>query len=212
MSARTDLLHSGLRLLLRDQTNVRNRFQVWNAHKEIQEYSVISPLIARVHRRLERDLDRLYLLWGSYPAPDDAQESDAGGHLNADVEAPCSSNALRMPPMWDIAEVLRQGYQALDTLSVRYASVYSLAMSVSEPPVANIAYSNLTGIRDLMSELTGILPLVSAREESPSPPTLDQRTDSDPLPPKNTERRSETSLPQLESEEESALVSSSTAK
>lgn len=211
MTARTELLHSGLRLLIQDQKNVRNIFQVWNTHEEIQEYTVIAPLVARVHRRLQRDLDRLYLLWGSYPAPDDEQEASTDAHSQAHAsDGPSASNVLRTPPLWDIAEVLRQGYQALDKLSVRYASLYSLAMAVSEPPVANIAYSNLTGIRNLMSELTGVLPLVSVQEDPPSPPAPSRQTDSDPLPSRNVERRNEASTTQLDSDEESTLLFSTT--
>lgn len=212
MTARTELLHSGLRLLIQDQKNVRNIYEVWNAHEEIQEYTVIAPLIAKVHRRLQRDLDRLHLLWGSYPAPDDGQDPVPDAHPHTDTpNRPSPSNVLRTPPMWDIADVLRQGYDALDKLSVRYASLYSLAMAVSEPPVANIAYSNLTGIRELMSELTGILPLVAVDEDTPSPPAPDRPTDSDPLPPRHMERRSEMS-PVDPDAEEAELVSSSAAE
>jgi hypothetical protein len=71
-----------------------------------------------------------------------------------------------------IAEVLQEGYEALERLSTRYASVYCMATAVMEPAVANVAHSNLKGTRDLASEVMGALALVTVEEVTEAHPSL----------------------------------------
>jgi hypothetical protein len=77
-----------------------------------------------------------------------------------------------------IAEVLQEGYEALERLSTRYASVYCMATTVTEPAVANVAHSNLKDTRDLASEMMGALALVTVEDVTEAHPSGSRAQDS----------------------------------
>lgn len=174
MTDRTNLLHSGLRLLFRDQKRVTDAFQSWHNDEDVREHDTIGPVIAHVYRRLQRYLDRLYVLNDSYQVLELPEDGVADAIPETEFPEPSGLlEDLHSPsPTPEYAEILQQGYRSLEILSTRYASVYSVATAIMEPPIANIAHSNLKGIRDLMSELIGALPLVMVQDVTDTHPTL----------------------------------------
>jgi hypothetical protein len=126
-----------------------------------------------VYRRLQRDLDRLYVLAESYDIEDELEQSDGDSKPVPDDSEDQSSSDPRLPAVQPtVAEILQKGYESLERLSTRYASVYCMATAVMEPEVANVAHSNLKGTRDLASELMGALALVTVEEVTEAHPSL----------------------------------------
>lgn len=173
MTSRPNLLRSGLQLLIQDQKRVTAAFRKWN-EDDVPSTASVGPVVASVYRRLQRDLDRLFVLAESYDIDDDPDQSGQESvPASDDSNEQSSAHNSHLPAVTPtVAEVLQEGYEALERLSTRYASVYCMATAVMEPAVANVAHSNLKGTRNLASELMGALALVTVEEVTESHPSL----------------------------------------
>lgn len=164
MTVHTDLLHSALRLLIRDQRRVTTIFRAWNANEHVRSHNTLGPIISAAYRRMVRDLDRLYLL--SRPHEVSAEFEDSLSEESWSTSLNDSSTGMTEHTTPDtspeLAEVIQRGYRVLDELSARYASVYSLATAVMEAPVANIARANFEGLQGLMTRFNRMVPLATA--------------------------------------------------
>lgn len=172
MTSRPRILRSGLQLLIQDQKHVTAAFQKWSEN-ELPSTGSIRSVVASVYRCLQRDLDRLYLLAESYDLEDDPEQSapDAiPAPVEAEGQAPSDDRLQAVPST--VGEILQEGYEYLERLSTRYASVYCMASAVMEPAVANVTYSNLKGTRDLASDLMGTRALVTVEEVTAAHPSL----------------------------------------
>lgn len=174
MTSRMKVLRSGLQLLIQDQETVTAAFRTWNKDADDFSPESVPPVIASVHRRLQRNLNRLYLLAESYDVPDQPQGSypEPPPTTDRDDGQTHSENPRLTTRTRAVAEVLQKGHEALDRLSTRYVSVYCMASAIMEPPVANITRSNLKGVRDLASELVGALALVTIEDMTTAHPAL----------------------------------------
>ncbi|PQJ35262.1 hypothetical protein BSZ35_12225 [Salinibacter sp. 10B] len=168
MTSRSELLQSSVRLLYQNQKRVTEAFRDWTANENVQSHESVRPVIGSVLRHLQRDLDRMYVLVQSYSsaAAPKRTVSGSGAKRNGTTNEADPFFTVEggiEPSVPNLAEVLSQGYQALEELSTRYASVYSLATALTEPPIANVARANLAGLRSHLSTLIGVWPLVMAR-------------------------------------------------
>lgn len=173
MTSRSALIRSGLQLLIQDQKRVTTAFKRWKENG-VSSTASVAPIIASVYRRLQRDLDRLFVLAESYNIEDEPEgrDGDSAPACN-DSDDQASAPKSRLPAVTpSVAEVLQEGYESLEQLSTRYASVYCMATAVMEPSVANVAQSNLEGTRNLASELMGALALVRVEEVTSAHPSL----------------------------------------
>ena len=167
MTSRSELLQSSIRLLYQNQKRVTEAFRDWTANENVQSHESVRPVITSVLRHLQRDLDRMYVLVQSYSSAAARERTVSGDEpdrngitRDADTHSTVEAGIGAPPPL---TEILPQGYQALEELSTRYASVYSLATALTEPPIANVARANLAGLRSHLSTLIGVWPLVMAR-------------------------------------------------
>ncbi len=173
MTSRSTLIRSGLHLLIQDQKRVTAAFKKWN-ESGVSSTASVAPIITSVCRRLQRDLDRLFVLAESYDIEDEPERRDrTSAPARDDPDDQSSPSDSHLPAVTPTAaEVLQEGYESLEQLSTRYASVYCMATAVMEPAVANIAQSNLEGTRNLASELMGALALVRVEEVTAAHPSL----------------------------------------
>jgi len=149
---------------------VTDAFYEWKENG-VPSTASVAPVVASTYRRLKRDLDRLFLLGESYGIDDEFDWNDRTSVPASEEHS--SPHASRLPSVAPtIAEVLQEGYEALERLSTRYASVYCMATTVTEPAVANVAHSNLKDTRDLASEVMGALALVTVEEVTEAHPSL----------------------------------------
>lgn len=170
MTSRPKLLRSGLQILIQDQKRVTASFHKWKEDRASSTASV-APIVASTYRRLQRDLDRLLVLAESYGIDDEFDRSDrASVPVSEEHSSPDASRLPAVSPT--ITDILQEGYEALERLSTRYASVYCMATTVMEPAVANVAHSNLKGIRDMASKVMGALALVTVEEVTEAHPSL----------------------------------------
>ena len=172
MPTREELLHSSLRLLARDQRDVTTAFNTWNASENVREHASVGPIIASASRRLDRDKDRLFLLWQSYKIDADAWSDSTELSETSTPNVHEDSDDAHLSPTLPLSEHLQHAARALEHLSTRYASVYSLAAAVMEPPIASMARSNLVAMRQLTSQIVGVLPIVTLQAVRTAHPTL----------------------------------------
>ena len=176
MTSRPNLLRSGLQLLIQDQMRVTDAFYEWKENG-VPSTASVAPVVASTYRRLKRDLDRLFVLSESYGIDDEFDWNDRTSVPASEEHS--SPHASRLPSVAPtIAEVLQEGYEALERLSTRYASVYCMATAVMEPAVANVAHSNLKDTRDLASEVMGALALVTVEDVTEAHPSGSRAQDS----------------------------------
>jgi hypothetical protein len=160
------LLHSSIRLLLRDQQGTAAAFKAWNSTDTVERHESIGPLIGSTHRRLRRDRDRIFMLLQSYHDLDCAADTVTKvPEIGSAVDPVATGRGEGSSDGFKLVDIPRQAYRALETLSTRYSSVYFAASVVGEPPIANVARSNRKGIRELMSALDRIMPLDAPRSE-----------------------------------------------
>ena len=175
MAARTDLIRSSLRQLIEEQARVTKLYEHWYSITSVRSHDVLGPAVGNVLRQLRRDLDRLFLLQKSYDVDGEASchpEPDSENELtHADGPASSGRGALASP-MPEFVQILQQGYWQLEELSLRYASVYCVATTLSEPPIASIVSSNLRDLRKLVRELVGVLPFLTIQNLATKYPTL----------------------------------------
>lgn len=172
MTTCADLLHSSVRLLARDQTRVTTAFTRWNAREDIRQHNSVGPVIAAVCERLNREQHRLFVVWQSYRKERDLTSEGSKLGENDPAETHETSQTTVLPRDPTLVELLEHGYAALEGLSTRYASVYSLATALREPPIANVARSSMQATRELMGELIGVLPVVTIENVTTTHPNI----------------------------------------
>lgn len=161
MTTRDDLLRSSLNTLNRHLRDATALFREWTDTEKILEHQSIVPVLTTAHRHLERDRDRLFVLLQSYAPPQAGDRTSSLSDSNQKENSLKEDSAGLFSANPTPARILEAGYQTLDALSTRYASVYSVARAVMEPPIANLILSNLRDLRTLMSEFIGVLSLVT---------------------------------------------------
>lgn len=164
MTAREELLRSSVRLLVRDQNRVTASFGTWTSQDHIQTHETIGPVLSDVYRRLQRDADRLYVLLQSYPFLEQLRDGLTESAPRNKSPSPSPSLDIDLPPQSTHSDLVQQGYNILNELSLHYASVHSLATVVSERPIAIVSRASLEGIRNGMSKLIGTVPMMTLED------------------------------------------------
>ncbi len=171
-----------MRLLVHDQLRIAAAFRLWNATEQIRTHTTLGPVIATVYRRLQRDLDRFYVLIQSYHSLDDLKEA-----MSKERSAPAKP-ASDAPPAPDCTAIFQRAYRKLEHLNTRYAAVYTAATAVVSPPIKNIVYSNQQGIRELMDDLAAAWLLTTIQKKTdglrslPATPAIDASVPALPRP------------------------------
>lgn len=171
-----------MRLLVHDQLRVTAAFRLWNATEQIRTHTTLGPVIATVYRRLQRDLDRLYVLLTSYHSLDDLKEA-----MSKEQTTPPKPTS-DAPPALDCTKIFQRAYRKLERLNTRYAALYTAATAVVSPPIRNIAYSNQQGIRELMDDLAAAWLLATIQQKTdglrslPATPAIDATVPALPRP------------------------------